>query len=129
MSETIMSNWSEDENQFASIIIKMIKDRHAKYEKEYREGKESKHVLLADMSLKSLDFSDYTIMMPGLSIVQEYNSNQDWNQNWKAIAERMLERFYQKGELKVCAESPVTYKFNTEGFLYGRLTEELASTQ
>ena len=93
MNETIttLSDLPEDEQTFAYIIFEIIKD---KYEKEYQTGKESKRVPLEDIKFQSQDFWDYTIMMTGLSIVQEYNSNQKWNQNWKAIAERMLERLY-----------------------------------
>ena len=119
---TTFSGLPEDEQQFAYIIFEIIKD---KYEKEYQTGKESKRVPLSDSDIKfqSQDFFDYTIMMTGLSIVQEYNSNQNWNQNWKAIAERMLERFYQKCELEIYSECPKVYMLRKEGVLYRHLTE------
>ena len=122
MNETIttLTDLPEDERQFAYIIFEIIKD---KYEKEYQTGKESNPVPLEDIKIQSQDFFDYTIMMTGLSIVQEYNSNQKWNQNWKAIAERMLERLYKKCELEIYSECPKAYMLRKEGVLYRHLTE------
>ena len=122
MNETIttFSGLPEDEQQFAYIIFEIIKD---KYEKEYQTGKESNPIPLADIKFQSQDFWDYTLRMTGLSIVKEYNSNQKWNQKWKAIAERMLEKFYQKCELEICSECPKVYMLRKEGVLYRHLTE------
>ena len=128
MNETIttLSGLPEDERQFAYIIFEIIKD---KYEKEYQTSKESKRVPWAGIKFQSQDFFDYTIMMTGLSIVQEYNSNQNWNQNWKAIAERMLDRLYKKCELEIYSECPKVYMLRKEGVLYNDLKEILGITQ
>lgn len=116
---TTMSDLPEDEQQFAYIIFEVIKDKYAKYEKEYQTGKDSRRVPLADIKFKSQDFFDYTIMMPGIPIVKGKNPCQ----NWKTTAEHMLDRLYKKGELEVYSECPKVYMLSKEGVLYRHLTE------
>ena len=121
MNETIttLSDLPEDEQQFAYIIFEIIKDKYAKYEKEYQTGIESKRVPLADIKFQSQDFWDYIRMMPGIPIVKGKNPGQDW----KATAEDMLDRLYKKCELEVYSECPKVYMLRKEGVLYRHLTE------
>ena len=121
MNETAQTllDLPEDEQQFAYIIFEIIKDKYAKYEKEYQTGKESKRVLLTDIKFRSQDFWDYMHMMPGIPIVKGKNPCL----NWKTTTEHMLDRLEKKGELEVYSECPKIYMLSKEGVLYRHLAE------
>lgn len=36
---TTMSDWTKDEQEFAELIIDVVKNRHAEHEQKYQEGK------------------------------------------------------------------------------------------
>jgi hypothetical protein len=121
---TARSNWSKDDREFADIIIMIVEHRHAKYEREYQEGKESKRVPLADIKLCAKNFEHYIPKMEEIAKMQGI----DRNQPWKVTAENMLERFCQKGELEVYTEFPLLYMLNKEGILYRDFIEKLEDT-
>ena len=121
MNEATMSDWPKDDQEFADVIFSIVAYRHAKYEQEYREGKERKRVPVADIKLCPGNFGNYIPEMEEISKIQGI----DPPQHWKVKADHMLERFYQKGELKVYSECPILYEFSKEGLLYKDLREQL----
>ena len=120
MSEiTTISDLSQDEQQFAAVIIKIVEYRYAKYEREYKEGKESKRVPVADIKISPENFKNY------YSDMKEISPHQDW----KVTAENMLAIFRKKCILEVYTDYPVLYMLNKDGFLYKDLVETLEGTQ
>ena len=113
---TTLSGWPKDEQEFASAIIDIVKRRHEKYEREYREGKEQKPVLLEHIKFGPKDFENYPHIMQG---IKPYHKPE-------LTVREMLSSFCQRGEIKVYVDK--IYMLSKDGFLYKRLTEKLAST-
>ena len=115
VTTTTISDLSQDEQEFADVIIKIVWHRYAKYEQEYMEGKESKRVPVADIKISPQNFENY------IHIMREIAPHQDW----KVTAENMLERFQKKGILEVYTDCPILYMLSKDGFLYRDLAETL----
>ena len=114
-SET-MSDWSKDKQEFASVVIDIVKHRYVKYEREYQEGKKSKPVPLADIKFCPKCFENFPHIMQGIKPYQ----------NPESTIREMLDVFCQIGEIKIYPDR--IYMLSKDGFLYRHLTEKLAST-
>ena len=115
-SQETMSDWPKDKQEFADVIIKIIESKHRKYEREYREGKESNPVPLADIKICPKCFEDFPHIMQGIRPFQKPEST----------VQEMLDLFCRNGEIKV--HFGKIYMLSKDGLLYRHLTEKLAST-
>ena len=115
-SPQTMSEWSKDQQEFADVIIKIIEGKHRRYEREYREGKESNPVPLADIKICPKYFEDFPHIMQGIRPFQKPEST----------VQEMLDLFCRNGEIKVYFRN--IYMLSKDGLLYKHLTEKLAST-
>ena len=109
----IMSNWSKDKQEFAGVIIEIIESKYRKYDREYREGKESNPVPLADIKIGPKCFEDFPHIMQGIRPFQQPNST----------VQEMLDLFCRNGEIKVYFDK--IYMLNKDGLLYRHLAEKL----
>ena len=112
---TIMSDWSEDEQAFTAVIIKIIESRQRKYEREHKEL-DASPVPLGNIKICPKDFENYIPIMQGI----------DLHRDWKVTAQYMLRLLWDKDELVSYARD--TYTLTKEGRLYKILDRELAST-
>ena len=78
-SPETMSDWTKDKQEFADVIVEIIEGKHRKYERKYREGKESKRVPLADIKIWPTCFKDFPHIMQGIRPFQgaRINSSRD----------------------------------------------------
>lgn len=115
-SPETMSDWTKDKQEFADVIVEIIEGKHRKYEREYREGKESKRVPLADIKIWPTCFKNFPHIMQGIRPFQEPEST----------VQEMLDLFCRTGEIKVYFDK--IYMLSTDGLLYKHLTEKIART-
>ena len=113
---TITADWSEAEQKFAEVVVRIIASKYRKYESEYQEGKESKRFPLADIPICADDFKEAFHIMKGI----------DRHRDWKGTAQWMLRSLYDRGEL---SSAPGTYRLCKEGLIYKYLKDKLARTQ
>lgn len=72
MNEAItMSDWTEHENLFADVIIKIIESKHRGYERQHKEL-EADPVPLANISICPKDFGDVPNIMPGMKLGRKH---------------------------------------------------------
>ena len=114
---TIMPDGSKAEQEFASVIIDIVKHKYAKHEREYQEGRIQKCVPLADIEISPKHFEKLPHIMRGIRPGKKPEST----------VQEMLRLLWEKGEL---AETffPNTYRLSKTGLLYKHLTEKLANT-
>ena len=117
---TTMSDWSKDEQEFTEVIIDVVKNRHAKHEQKYQEGKyepvllENIHFGIVRTGIGDLESST------GIPRLQEIAKIQGrCGEDWPITAQRMLDLFCCKGEIiERCVENKKVYKLSKDGLLY-----------
>ena len=111
------------EQEFADAIIDVIGKKHAGYDQQYRDGKISERVPLADIHFWIEDLENNI----GIPISQEIAKRQgNPREEWRVTAQRMLDLYCNIGEIIISGSS--CYKLNTQGSLYRDLTGGVAST-
>ena len=86
---TIMPDGSKAEQEFASVIIDIVKHRYAEYEREYREGRIQKCVPLADIEISPKHFEELPHIMRGIRPGKKPEST----------VQEVLRLLWEKGEL------------------------------
>ena len=116
MSETTITQLSDEEEVFAEVISEIVTRKHQEYEREHRELGASR-VPLSDISIQPKDFENYSHIMRGIRPLRKTDST----------AEEMLGALFWKGELVACSRN--MYRLSKAGVLYRDLTEDLAITK
>jgi hypothetical protein len=130
---TTMSDWSKDEQEFAEVIIDVVKNKHAKHERKYQEGKYecvplvNIHFGIVRTLTKGFAGIGDSDSNTGVSCLQEIAKIQGKpNENLLTTAQRMLDLFENIGEIKKYSEG--IYRLHEDGLIYQHLAEKLAST-
>ena len=118
-STITMSDWSEDEQTFADVLIHIIQGTYNEYA---RNGEDVK---LADISFgikrtEDRDRFENPIGIPPLQEIAKRQGNRD--EKWDVTAQRMLGLFEDIGEIVEYIEG--IYRLHKDGRLYKYLTAE-----
>ena len=102
---TTMSDWSKDKQEFADVIIDIIKAKH-------KEGLQLAHIPFGIADLKHTFIGE----MHGIAPSQEH----------QVTAKRMLDLFCSIGEVQRHSEG--VYRLSKQGRLYRCINEKIART-
>ena len=119
MNETTtatLSDWSEDEQEFARTLIEIVASKHQKNEREHKEL-EATSVPLKDITICPKDFENFPHIMQGIRPGRKPEST----------VREMLRLFWEKDELATTSFRD-KYRLSKDRLLYRHLTEKLAST-
>ena len=115
---TFMSDWFQDEQEFASIIIEIVKRKYEKYEREHEELGQVR-VPLANIKIELEYFINlYINYMQRIAVMREKPG-----QKPVLTAKEMLGELCRKREIERWSDG--VYQLTKGGHLYKHLVENL----
>ena len=107
---TTMSDWPEDVQEFAKVIIDIVKHKHAKYQQDCEEDRALEPIPLENIHFGIADFENFCNIMQGIAPYQ----------HWKKTAQNMLGSL--SWTYREIQTSHGCYRLTKHGLLYRHIT-------
>ena len=120
---TTMSDWPEDVQEFAMVIIEIVKAKHKEYERQHEEYErqheelDASPVPLEKIHFGIANFENFCNVMQGIAPYQ------DWKKTAQNMLGSLLWTYREIESFRGC------YHLTKHGILYRHIKEELARTQ